>query len=143
MHALVSRGRQYRQHMIFIEQNLVVSRRGKFIVMRETRAQPIHSECLIIGGFLQLARDGKHQHITQIADASAGQMRVAETEDGRIRIMITGASIPAFDRRVRAKLDKDKRHGRAGISVAMSTRADQVENFVNRMYSTCSTPKVL
>ena len=52
-------------------------------------------------------------------------MRVTESVDDRIGIVITGAAVPAGEPRVRAELDHAERNDRAGKRVTVSGGADE------------------
>ncbi len=82
---------------------------------------------------LDVADRGHQQHIAQTAAAGSGQMRVAETTNGAVGIMIAGAPVPALDRRIGAELDHAKRHDRARIGMPMFGGADHRQRLFDRM----------
>ena len=52
-------------------------------------------------------------------------MRVAETVDDRVGVMITGAAIPTGEARIRAELDHAERPRGAGKRVTVAAGADE------------------
>ena len=70
--------------------------------------------------------DGRHQQdVAVVGDAGATQMRVAETVDDRIGVVVTGTAVPAGESRVRAELDHAERARGARIRVTMTAGAHE------------------
>ena len=70
------------------------------------------------------------KHIAVVADPSALQMGVAETVDHAVCVVVSTASVPAFQPGVGAQLNHPKRRGGPGVGVAVSSRANPRIHFL-------------
>ena len=119
VHARVRRRGQFRRHLIFIQPNAVIAGIGDFVRVRKFGTQSFRGQWLIVVAALERACDWHHEQIAKIGNSGAGQMRMAEAENFRIRIVVTGTTVPTFRRRVRTELHHAKRRGgtRIGMTV--------------------------
>ena len=124
--------REFRGNLRVLQQHAVIARHRQLIGMGEPRSIALARGA---GFELDLADRGHQQHVTQAAAAGSGQMRVAESANGAVGIMIAGAPIPALDRRIGAELNHAKRHDRARISMPMLGGADHWQRLFDRMLS--------
>ena len=132
MHPGVIGGREFGQHVVLVEQHPVVARLRQFVVVRKMRLKAGAVQRLIIRARIQRTGQRQHQQFRQLRTARARNVRVTETHDRRVRIIISAARIPRARARVRTELHKPKRHGRPRICVTMTGRAHHGQGFVDR-----------
>ena len=124
----MSGGGQFRLHPRFGEVHPVIPRLRRLLLVRKLRAEP-----LCLQQPLDLTVTRRDEQIAQVRAAGARQVRVAETQDGLVRVMVARAAVPALRARVRADLHEPERNRRAGISVPMPAGADQRQRFIRRL----------
>ena len=109
VHPHMRKGREFRRNPPLRERNLVIARRARFAVMRERKGRH--------------AVDARsHQEVPKVRTARPREVRMAESEDTAVRIMITGAIIHIG---IGAQLDSPVRDGCAGIGVPGVIRSSE------------------
>ena len=74
---------------------------------------------------------GGEEKIAQIRTAGPAQMGVAEAQDGRVRVVVAGAAVPAVGAGVRAQLYQTEGCGGTGIGVAVEICSVEDMNGIN------------
>ena len=109
VHPHMRKGREFRRNPPLRERNLVIARRARFALMRERKGRH--------------AVDARsHQEVPEVRTSCPREVRMAESEDTAVRIMITGAIIHIG---IGAQLDSPVRDGCAGIGVPGVIRSSE------------------
>lgn len=93
--------------------------------MREVRSVSLFVTAVSDSIQLRFADGGHEQDVTVVRHARAAQVRMGESIDHRIRIMISAAAIPAGEPRVGRKLHHAERQHRPGKRMTMAAGADE------------------
>ena len=117
MHADARRGGEFDENVSVVEPNGVVAGRSSFILMLKASGFATGGKPVVY------AR--QQQDVAVIRNAGAAEMRVRETVNFRIRVVITGATIPTSEPSIWTELDHAERNDRAWERVAMSAGADE------------------
>ena len=75
-------------------------------------------------GACHVTHDGHHRHVEQIADTGTAQMRVRETDDGRIALVVPRAPVPRLRDARGPQLYEAERHVGPHEDVAVAARTD-------------------
>ena len=118
-------GGQLSFDLVVVENDGIVAGLRALIIMGETRA--IARAWLIGRTRFRVDRTGAgHQHhIEHVAHAGAAQVVVAKAHDGRVRVVIAGAPIPAAGLGIRTELHHSEGNGGARIGVAVAACSDK------------------
>ena len=111
-------GGEFGQHPGAVEQRLVVTRAGFFVGMAEPRDIGIFAARFYPPGKIHFTHSGHDQYVGQVADARAAEVQGTEPGDDAVRVLITGAPVPATDAVVGADLHHAA--GQAGARVGMA-----------------------
>src|SRR5207237_8613864 len=76
------------------------------------------------GDDLRWAGSGHQQEIEHVSNAGATQVRVAETHNGVVGVVVSRAPVPAFVVRIRAELHCPERNSRSWVGVPVPAGAD-------------------
>ncbi len=93
--------------------------------MLEARRIPVFSADRSLAIKVGVTNRRHQQDVAVIRNPGAAEMRVTETVDDRVRIVVTGAPVPTRETRVRTELDHTERHDRARERVAVTGGADE------------------
>src|SRR5690349_13877478 len=114
MHSGARGRREFDEDVAVVQPHRIIAGRRFFILMTEARSR----SCMVA--------DGRHQQdIAVVGNTGATEMRVAETVNNRIGVVITRAAVPTRQSRVRTQLDHAERHDGAGKRVTVSAGADK------------------
>ncbi len=117
VHADASSGSEFDKNISIVKSNGVIARRSSFILVLKASG--------FATGWKTVIYKWQQEDVAVIGDAGAAEMRMAETVDFRIRVVITGATIPTCEPCIRAELDHAERNDRAGECVAVTGSADE------------------
>lgn len=111
-------GGQFSRDSSLGESDLIIAGSGFLIIMGERKA---------LGNIF--SDEWKEQEITKIGASGTADMGMRESENGRVAVMVTRASVPGLVPGVRAKLDHSERSGGARICVTMESCPDERISF--------------
>ena len=106
------------------ERHRVITRPHRLFRAVGIRPQARLRVFLLAAGIGHLAHHGHHRHVEQIADARAAQMRMRESDDRGIRVVVARHPIPRLGNARRTHLHHAERHVRAHEDVPVAARTD-------------------
>ena len=118
-------GGQFGFDFVVLQKHRVVARFGVFLVVRKTRAVPFLRAFERSGNDADGTRPGHHQQVEHIPDPRAAQVRVAESHDGAVGDVVTGAAVPPDVVRIRGQLRHPERDGSPGECMAVPAGSEK------------------
>ena len=125
MHAGATRRREFDKYILVVELYRVVAGLGCFVSMIEARGVAFARVIAIDGVQIRLANSWHEENVTIIGDTCTAEMRVTESVDDVVGVMVAGAAVPTRKTCIRAQLDHTEGHDRPWKCVTVSASADE------------------